>query len=142
MHRPPVAGRWDMAPVPLPSSPSLPALFLSNACSSSSPALLGGLPPPSWAGDVAVTASGCLQGLAHASASVQGRPSAREGRISPGGCATAPGGLAFVPEDVFDAWLCTNSSLLKTRAPQASGDAGTAIRLPGKPMQAERVINA
>lgn len=140
MHSPLVAGRWDMAPVLLPSSPSLPALFLSETCSSSSPALLRALPPPSWAGDT-VTAGGCLQGLAHASASVQGRPSARQGRISSGGCATAPGGLAVVPEDVFDAWLRTNSSRLKTRAPQASGDAVTAIHLPGKPMQAERGIN-
>lgn len=40
-----------MAPVPLPSSSSLAALFLSETCSSSSPALLGALPPPSWAGD-------------------------------------------------------------------------------------------
>lgn len=130
-HGPGPAAQFTFTPSPVPLRNLLQLLPSTAPCSATT--LLGR--------GHSVTAGGCLQGLAHASASVQGRPSARQGRISSGGCATAPGGLAVVPEDVFDAWLCTNSSRLKTRAPQASGDAVTAIHLPGKPMQAERGIN-
>lgn len=128
-HGPGPTAQFTFTPSPVPLQSLLQLLPSTARCSATT--FLGR--------GHSVTASGCLQGLAHAS--VQGRPSAREGHISPGGCVTAPGGLAVVPEDAFDAWLCTNSSRLKTRAPQASGDAVTAIHLPGKPMQAERGIN-